>query len=377
MLELPLDQPAAVNAVVAVTMLRELEYEKRYLIPNGVRAPRPTELVRETQSPLEQLLRFAALCRWVLSLSGGVLDAFSEFDEPNAVATDILSACKPYVNVSSVAPHKIRSGCGDTCCALLVALCGSALEKMSPEAVSYRSNAAADATAAGAACDEEDDGRDDDLAIDDAIFVGGAGPAAQGQQPSAQIAVAAGSAIAPGVSDARLWEAECLRADALLAASRHAAPAQDWRRDIQLMSTIARNLGAGAVNAGQALTVVSDGISKKLERVTARETLLNTQIGAHAARLNEISHRHAAATQETDAVSRDIATLTNQLTDATERMQALKAELAAESQRLSDSSAVQDVRAAIAGVTTELRHLDLQMILTQQRLFSATRAAGN
>lgn len=368
---LRLDLPAPVTAVMAVARLREIGFEQRCCAPGGQRPPHPTAFCREGQAPMSQLLQFASVCRWLVQELGGSMAAHGEFDEPNSVAADILQACKPYVAVADLAPHKLRAGSGDAVCALLLALSEAVAERMRPAQVAWA--APSEAQSAGRD-DSDDDDMDEDMLADDVLMAtvsgtmrGGSGLEAQASQRAAR----AGGEVAPGVSDADAFTAECLRAEAQLGAARPAVPGQDWRKDVGLITSVASSLGGEASSAGQNVALLVDTFGKQLERIGSREDHMNNQVSQMGPRLAEASRAFTVAQQGQAEVAKAIAELSEKLGSVNERLGSLRQELKAENDRVTDNSGVHNMKQGILALSQELRELDLKITLAQQRLFTA------
>lgn len=106
-----------------------------------------------------------------------------------------------------------------------------------------------------------------------------------------------------------------------------------------------------------------------MEMLSQREAFLNQQISQFSGKLNEESRKHGQLQTEAQDISKEIENLTEQLQEATEKCKRVKAEVNAESQRINDSSSVTYAKQAIAQLSTEIRDLDLKIVLAQQRLF--------
>lgn len=92
---------------------------------------------------------------------------------------------------------------------------------------------------------------------------------------------------------------------------------------------------------------------------------MNTQISQFSGKLIESSRKHSLLTKEADEVAKDIEVLTEQLQETTEKCKKAKIEMNVESSRINDSSAVTYAKQAIATLSTEIRELDLKIILAQ------------
>lgn len=117
--------PAPVTSLMAIQHLRELGYERIGL----QKLPTAATFAQKSVSPMDQLLIFSKVIAWLLSQIGGNLQEFNEFDEPNAIAMEILNSCKQFVACGDMAPHELRQGSGDSVCMLLLATTEAVLQR--------------------------------------------------------------------------------------------------------------------------------------------------------------------------------------------------------------------------------------------------------
>ncbi|TNJ28400.1 Intraflagellar transport protein IFT57 [Giardia muris] len=366
-----LNMPAVVNSHYIVARLRQLRYEERYCAPAGLPCLLPAHFYLESPSPLDQLVQTVRLAQWLLSLLGIQTQAVSEFDEPTAVATDLVTACRDVVNVERIPPHKIKQGYGDGITALILALCDACLQKLQPALLSWKSLGSEEAAVERE--EEEQQQLQDDLFeefISTPSLASNAVTGSNTQRPFP--AIREGDAIAPGVSNPQNWATEVAEATAQLASRDAHLASQDWRRDITSMSSLAKALGRDTVQCSQSLTGLASGIAKQLERIASREQHLSGQLAQYSGQLTEVSMAYKTVAAEEAELEQTLAELTEELATVSERLRALKTELQVESTRISDTSSIHEVKGAITTMAGELRRLDLQITLAQQRLFAVT-----
>ncbi|CAL6038126.1 Intraflagellar_transport protein 57 [Hexamita inflata] len=344
--------PAPVTSQMALQHLRELRFERCGL----PKLPTASTFAQKSASPMDQLLAFATVLRWLFAQIGGNLAQFSEFDEPNAISMEIITASRQFIQIENLAPHDLRSGSGDAVCSLLLAVCEAVLQKKPARQLEWKTK-----QETFNAVREEDDDKDDeqDTAFEEAMMhtfqaVGGK------QQAQTQ--------IAPGVQDAIKWQEECLHVEPQLASSKFQV-SNDWRPDILKLSSLNLNLQAQTGTIHQQLQIVADQLDKQIEMLQQRESFLNQQISQFSGKLLECSRKHSSLQKEADDIVKEIENLTEQLQDATEKCKKVKQEMNIESQRINDASSVSYAKQAIAQLNTEIRDLDLKIVLAQQRLF--------
>ncbi|KAH0573184.1 Intraflagellar transport protein 57 [Spironucleus salmonicida] len=348
--------PAVVTSQMAIMRLRELHFERAF---QNQKAPTAATFAYKSASPMDQLLAFSSISRWLLERLNAKLQTFSEFDEPNAIALEIINASKPFVDCSSLAPHELRTGSGDTVSALILALSEAVLEKQQLTVIAWKDPQATQQQAQNI----EDDDQDEDF-IDDVFMTSFSN---NQQTPQNKIAQ---QEIAPGIQDIHKWNEEQLQVEQQLNASKYAQVNQDWRPDIQKLTTLASQLSTESSTITQQIQVVSEGIGKQLERLTQREQFLNQQISSFSGKLIEVSRKHQSLTKEQDEVQQEISVLNEQLLENTDKFKRAKSELTAENNRITDTSGLSFAKQAIASLSSEIRDIDLKIVLAQQRLFS-------
>ncbi len=376
MIEPRLSMPAIVNAQLLVAKLRQLNCEKNYCLPNNLPGFTASAFYKESSSPLDQLVQNARLCHWLLSQLDISVQGVSEFDDPIAISTDLLVACKDIVNVANIPPHRIRMGYGDDLTALVLGVADACLVKLQPNIISWKSLGAEDANAGVERENDDDDAPIlDDLIVDDALI--GTMTAKKGTFTTTA-GMATGSltndsgCIAPGLISEADWEQELMVVDGQLGGKQLGVgyAGQDWRKDVASMSTLAKALSKETGSCAQSINSLVTDFSKQLERISTREQHLNSQVGQYSAKLGDASRTHAAVTEELAELSQSISILTGELSTINEKLRALKVELQIESARASDTSNIHVVKTAFSSLSGEIRQLDLRITLAQQRLFS-------
>ncbi|KAE8302871.1 Intraflagellar transport protein IFT57 [Giardia duodenalis] len=371
-----LSMPAIVNAQSLVAKLRQLNCEKNYCHPNNLPGFTASAFYKESSSPLDQLVQTARLCHWLLSQLGISVQGVSEFDDPIAISTDLLVACKDIVNVANIPPHRIRMGYGDDLTALVLGIADACLAKLQPNIVSWKSLGSENANA-GVERDNDDDDAPilDDLIVDDALI--GTMTAKKGTFTTAA-GLATGSlttdsgCIAPGLISEADWEQELMAVDSQLGGKQLGGvyAGQDWRKDVVSMSLLAKALSKETGSCAQSISGLVTDFGKQLERISTREQHLNSQVGQYSAKLGDANRTHAGVTEELAELSQSISALTGELSTINEKLRALKVELQVESARASDTSNIHIVKTAFSSLSGEIRQLDLRITLAQQRLFS-------
>ncbi|ESU36071.1 Flagellar transport protein 57, partial [Giardia duodenalis] len=378
-----LSMPAIVNAQSLVAKLRQLNCEKNYCHPNNLPGFTASAFYKESSSPLDQLVQTARLCHWLLSQLGISVQGVSEFDDPIAISTDLLVACKDIVNVANIPPHRIRMGYGDDLTALVLGIADACLAKLQPNIVSWKSLGSENANA-GVERDNDDDDAPilDDLIVDDALI--GTMTAKKGTFTTAA-GLATGSlttdsgCIAPGLISEADWEQELMAVDSQLGGKQlgGAYAGQDWRKDVVSMSLLAKALSKETGSCAQSISSLVTDFGKQLERISTREQHLNSQVGQYSAKLGDANRTHAGVTEELAELSQSISALTGELSTINEKLRALKVELQVESARASDTSNIHIVKTAFSSLSGEIRQLDLRITLAQQRLFSIAPSEPN
>ena len=94
-----------------IDKLKILEYESEFCLRNSFRPITHAYFTRPSPNPNEQFFVFTSLVAWLFQLAGERFQAPTQFDEPNASATSIISTLRSMgFNVKDIAP-----GCPHSC----------------------------------------------------------------------------------------------------------------------------------------------------------------------------------------------------------------------------------------------------------------------
>ena len=365
-------------------------------------------------SPTEQFHVFGAVCAWLLELCGSTqFQEPSEFDDPNSVATSLVSALQVVEITGQIPVHKLRQGCGQVACAVLHALVQRALvaerflfgdrewkavpaprdEKLDGGDVGqdgWDDPEVSDRVLGDAAQDVSDGFEDFELASANAANNVGISPdgtggfgednAANGTKgggigsgiatPSSTQA----EGIAPGVIDIASWRDELtkLRSENFLSsiALRNKGKSDNWRADLR---DIKRRCEAITRSSSQALPIIRQLLEKMtatIQKVQKRETFINTQVAAQATSLREASKTVADDEAQIEEETKNINQLNEAIREVTEKIQEVKDSLSEQNAKLNDTSALSRMKQSVTEMTREMEELDIRVALVQHQLFS-------
>eukprot|EP00768_Dysnectes_brevis_P007194 gnl/Dysnectes_brevis/5986_a8963_313.p1 GENE.gnl/Dysnectes_brevis/5986_a8963_313~~gnl/Dysnectes_brevis/5986_a8963_313.p1 ORF type:complete len:369 (+),score=81.31 gnl/Dysnectes_brevis/5986_a8963_313:155-1261(+) len=349
--------------------LRLLEYEREYCQPKQIPPFSATYFSYPSKSPTEQLLSFAALVKWLLDQidPDSTFAEQSEFDDPNAIATEILSAVAPHVKTQGISPHKIKTGHGPVVLSILLSLIDIILKNrgmmpcrpvwQAPPSLAVRMEESEEEAAS-----VDDTLFEDVEALEDADAEGHRGPGLR--VLSGRADTSRDREVAPGVPDLGAWHRE-LEA---LGTHRTAAPA-GWRTQLKGLAELQGEMERMGPTVSPAVSRLVGEVARRLEKVARREEWLNERLGgADGLRRAEGDRRQAEG--ELATANTELEELTSELSAIGDRLSKLKLDLATESSRMSDVSPLKRMKDAIKKIKEDIRQLDLQICIVRQRLFA-------
>nr|XP_019821078.1 PREDICTED: intraflagellar transport protein 57 homolog [Bos indicus] len=110
-----------------VEKLKLLRYEEDLLRKNNLKPPSRHYFALPT-NPGEQFYMFCTLAAWLINKAGRPFEQPQEYDDPNAIISNILSELRSFGRTADFPPSKLKSGYGEHVCYVLDCLAEEALK---------------------------------------------------------------------------------------------------------------------------------------------------------------------------------------------------------------------------------------------------------
>ncbi|KAB0341776.1 hypothetical protein FD754_018702 [Muntiacus muntjak] len=110
-----------------VEKLKLLRYEEDLLRKSNLKPPSRHYFALPT-NPGEQFYMFCTLAAWLINKAGRPFEQPQEYDDPNAIISNILSELRSFGRTADFPPSKLKSGYGEHVCYVLDCLAEEALK---------------------------------------------------------------------------------------------------------------------------------------------------------------------------------------------------------------------------------------------------------
>ena len=364
--------------------LKLLGYEDGFVRPSGTtfKLLTKTYFAVAAENANAQFFYFTNLVSWLMTQCGHrKFPPPGQFDDPNAVSTNILMELKSMdftQYVKDIAPNRIRQGHGDAVMTILVLLCDRALIKSGFQfrAIAYpppatdieeRVGGEADGDATGAAGgaggdDTIDDRIGMDSESDDEMFTGFGGGASAAKKKTEEMIHAQ--------VDAKEWALEVERVGPML--QYRADEVRDWRTRVENASTLMKAVDKMYPDVKAMLERLGNDLSKTLERIQKREQTLgqqfHEQVEEYRAKLRELN----AAQDQFQTASKNVSQLSVELNQVTEALDQVKNEIQGREEKSSDVSPLLQIKEAVQKVKQEIRDMNLRIGVLQHTVLHYT-----
>jgi|UniRef100_A0A7S4D3P6 estrogen-related receptor beta like 1 len=341
-----------------IDKLKILEYESEFCLRNSFRPITHAYFTRPSPNPNEQFFVFTSLVAWLFQLAGERFQAPTQFDEPNASATSIISTLRSMgFNVKDIAPGKLRMGHGDAVLHVINMLCDKVLQIRgftfkTPEwaADTYDdelevNDGPQDEVREDVVSDlDEEEQMIDDILADEVVK----------------------EEITPE-ADPGEWAKEAQRVAPLLAIKR-TNDFRDWRSHLAWTASLLTTIDKVFPGVKVALEGTIENIMKAIETIQKREMALMEQctgkveeFRAYKKDFNNVSDKYKASTD-------GVGTLSNELNQITELLENLKSEIQHREELMQDTSSLGKIKDAMGKIKTEINDMELRIGVYQHRM---------
>ena len=362
--------------------LKLLGYEDGFVRPSGTtfKLLSKTFFSVAADNANAQFFYFGNLVSWLMQQAGHRnFPPPGQFDDPNAVSTNILMELKSMgfqEFVRDIAPNRIRQGHGDAALTILTLLCDKALiqGKFTFRPISYptpttdiEERVGGDDMGDGTGGGEQfgDDTIDDRIAMDsdsdDEMFTG-FGDGQKRKKIEEDM-------IQPQV-DAKEWALEVERVGPLL--QYRGDEVRDWRTRVENASTLMKAVEKMYPDVKAMLERLGSDLSKTLERIQKREQTLgqqfHEQVEEYRAKLRDLN----STQDQFGTASKNVSQLSVELNQVSEQLESVKNEIQGREEKSSDVSPLLQIKEAVQKVKAEIREMNLRIGVLQHTVLHYT-----
>eukprot|EP00667_Euglena_gracilis_P011163 EG_transcript_11392 len=342
-----------------IDKLKMLDYEADFCMRHGQFRISRTTFSRPSITPGEQFFFFTTLVAWLLGLAGEAFQAPSQFDDPNASTSSILTALKGMgLNIKDVPPAKLRLGYGDAVLHVLNMLCDKVLVKRAiqfktPEWAPDRYDDEMEITEGPEGDAPEDAGSDegDDVLVEDLLM---------------EEAAATKDIITPEANPQE-WAEEAQRVAPLLKLTWK-NEFRDWRSHLAWTQTLLKSIDKTFPSVKLALEATCESINKAIETIQKREQGLVEQCTAKIEEFKAYKKHYNAVADKYKASQEGLNTLSNELNQISEVLETMKAEIASREEAMADTSSLVKIKEAMGTIKAEISDMELKIGVYQHRM---------
>lgn len=308
-------------------------------------------------NPAEQFFVFASTAAWLIRRAGGDFDQPHEEDDPNSIIANILEHLREKEIAVDFSSHKLKQGYGEQVCFILNVLANEVLKK---EKFQWE-NPVVQETETEDAVDDADQVEDEtEIILDKVEEEMGIYSAESGDEEQLEDKEVVN--VTDKVHD---WEAWKLELERVAPALRLKIPAdgRDWRARHAQMKAYKDELFDRFKTTGTQLNKLHTNISSTMDKVSARENILNEQFapmvreyGALLDELNKVTHEYKE-------VSVGIVERQEILNELTAKVESVKQKTESRGSSMNDSSPLVTAKKALSNLKKEIQELDFQIIV--------------
>ncbi|CAH2055873.1 unnamed protein product, partial [Iphiclides podalirius] len=321
-------------------------------------------------NPVEQFFAFASTAAWLIRKTGQEFEQPNEEDDPNATIASILDVLREREVSVDFSSHKLKQGCGDQVCYILNVLADEALKKENfewqkpivdiaePEESSEDLDQVEDETEIFLdKVEEEEEVYSDDSSDENRIEKDPVKPVSK-------------------VHDWEEWKLEVERVAPALRL-KISADGRDWRARLAQMEAYKGELCERLKTTGSQLNKLHGSISSVMDKVAARENILNEQfeplVKEYGSLLNELNK----VNNEYKEVSVGVTERQERLNELTAKLEKVKQRTEQKGSSMNDASPLVAAKKAVETLKKDIQELDFQIIVLLWLLISKENSKSN
>lgn len=307
-------------------------------------------------NPGEQFFVFASTAAWLIRKTGKDFEQPNEEDDPNTLIASIIDVLREKDVAVDFSSHKLKQGFGDQVSYILNVLADEALRAENFEWQKPIVNIPETEETADDIDQVEDeteiilDKVEEEMAI---YSEESEGEYAEEKEPSN---------LANKVHDWEAWKLELERVAPALRL-KISADGRDWRARHSQMRTYRDELFDRYKTTGSQLTKLHSSVSSVLDKVAARENILNEQFGDVVQEYGSLLDELNKVTNEYKDVSVGVTERQEMLNELTTKVENIKQRTESKGSSMNDNSPLVTAKKAVTTLKKDIQDLDFQIIV--------------
>ncbi|XP_014371098.2 intraflagellar transport protein 57 homolog [Papilio machaon] len=323
-----------------------------------------------TTNPVEQFFVFASTAAWLIRKTGQEFEQPNEEDDPNATIASILDVLREREIAVDFSSHKLKQGYGDQVCYILNVLADEALKKENFE----WEKPIVDIPDPEESADDVDQIEDETEIFLDKVeeemirHSDDSGDENKEEKESTKSLTT--------VHDWEEWKLELERVAPALRL-KISADGRDWRARLAQMETYKNELFERLKTTGSQLNKVHGNISSVMDKVAARENILNEQFEPLVKEYGSLLNELKKATDECKEVSAGVTERQEKLNEVTAKVENIKQRTEQKGSSMNDTSPLVSAKKAVEALKKDIQELDFQIIVLLWLLISKESPKSN
>lgn len=310
-------------------------------------------------NPGEQFFVFASTAAWLIRKTGKDFEQPLEEDDPNSITAGILDILRERGIAVDFSSHKLKQGFGEQVCYILNVLADQALkeEGFSWGKPEVRTENADDST------DDVDQVEDEteiilDKVEDEMAIYSEESDGENYGEPDEKETVNNSNKV----HDWEAWKLELERVAPALRV-RISADGRDWRARHAQMRAYKEELFERFKTTGTQLNKLHGDITSTMDKVAARENVLNEQFGPLVREYGTLLDELNKVTNEYKEASVGVTERQELLNELTAKVESVKQKTESKGSSMNDNSPLVNAKKALANMKKEIQDLDFQIIV--------------
>lgn len=307
-------------------------------------------------NPGEQFYVFASTAAWLTRKTGKDFDQPNEEDDPNSIIVAILDVLREKDIAVDFSSHKLKQGFGDQVCYILNVLADEALTKENFE----WQKPVVDIPDTEETSDDVDQVEDETEIILDKVEEE---MAIYSEESEGEFTEEKESSnLASKVHDWEAWKLELERVAPALRL-KIAADGRDWRARHAQMRAYRDELFERYKTTGSQLNKLYNSISSVMDKVAARENILNEQFGPLVFEYGSLLDELNKVTNEYKEASVGVTERQETLNELTSKVESIKQRTESKGSSMNDNSPLVTAKKAVATLKKDIQELDFQIVV--------------
>jgi estrogen-related receptor beta like 1 len=350
--------------------LKLLDYENKFCRPKNLKPILKTYFAVPSANPNEQFYYFTSAVAWLMSLNNRNIAPPNQYDDPNAVAANILSELKNAGLPSEFAPSKLKQGHGDAVCLILLSLVDAALtatgfqmqkpvyppdeyvEEAPVDDVDLTPN---DEVVDTAAIDNDDD----EEVLFSELHAHRDEAEDQGVKGGEKLRV-----------DASIWSMELERMAPLLKVTMR-PDNKEWRTHVETTADLQKVINTELPEATAQLDKLGGGVQTAMDSIATREKYINSHYEHLIADYRSMQEKLQETQNRANENSESVTNLTNDLARISDELEQIKSQMDDRGTSMTDTAPLVKMKQAMSKLKNEIKQMELRIGTVEHTLLHA------